>query len=30
LARVYHIDRGYQKIERKLSSLGANIKRISE
>jgi len=30
LSRVYHIDRGYQKIERKLSSLGANIKRISE
>jgi UDP-N-acetylglucosamine 1-carboxyvinyltransferase len=30
LSRVYHIDRGYQKIERKLSALGANIKRISE
>jgi UDP-N-acetylglucosamine 1-carboxyvinyltransferase len=30
LSRVYHIDRGYQKIERKLSLLGANIKRISE
>jgi UDP-N-acetylglucosamine 1-carboxyvinyltransferase len=30
LSRVYHIDRGYDKIEKKLSSLGANIKRISE
>ena len=30
LSRVYHIDRGYQKIENKLSALGANIKRISE
>lgn len=30
LSRVYHIDRGYQKIEKKLSSLGANIKRVSE
>ncbi|MBE9546310.1 MAG: UDP-N-acetylglucosamine 1-carboxyvinyltransferase [Proteobacteria bacterium] len=28
LSRVYHIDRGYQKIEEKLSSLGANIKRV--
>ena len=26
--RVYHIDRGYEKIEEKLSSLGANIKRV--
>jgi len=30
LSRVYHIDRGYEKIEKKLSALGANIKRISE
>jgi len=29
LSRVYHIDRGYEKIERKLLALGANIKRIS-
>ena len=28
LSRVYHIDRGYQKIEEKLSSLGADIKRV--
>lgn len=26
--RIYHLDRGYQKIEEKLSSLGANIKRV--
>ena len=25
---VYHIDRGYQKIEQDFASLGANIKRI--
>ncbi len=28
--RVYHIDRGYEKIEEKLFSLGADIKRIKE
>ncbi len=28
LSRVYHIDRGYQKIEKKLSALGADIKRV--
>ncbi len=27
--RIYHIDRGYQKIEDKLQALGANIQRIS-
>jgi UDP-N-acetylglucosamine 1-carboxyvinyltransferase len=26
--RVYHIDRGYEKIESKLASVGANIRRI--
>ena len=26
--RVYHIDRGYQRIEEKLSSVGAKIRRI--
>ena len=30
LSRVYHIDRGYQKIEEKLTSLGANIRRVKE
>ena len=28
--RVYHIDRGYEKIEAKLSALGARIERIRE
>jgi UDP-N-acetylglucosamine 1-carboxyvinyltransferase len=28
--RVYHIDRGYERIEEKLTKLGARIKRISE
>ncbi|MGO2075691.1 MAG: UDP-N-acetylglucosamine 1-carboxyvinyltransferase, partial [Pseudoalteromonas sp.] len=27
--RIYHVDRGYQHIEDKLSALGANIKRRS-
>ena len=27
--RVYHIDRGYQHIEEKLSGLGARIRRLS-
>ena len=26
--RVYHLDRGYQKIEEKLMKLGANIERV--
>ena len=30
LSRIYHIDRGYHKIEEKLASLGANIKRVKE
>ena len=28
--RVYHIDRGYEKIEEKLNSIGANIQRVKE
>lgn len=28
ILRVYHIDRGYNKMEEKLSSLGADIKRV--
>lgn len=28
--RVYHIDRGYEKIETKLAALGADIRRVSE
>ncbi len=30
LARVYHIDRGYERIEDKFTALGARIRRISE
>ncbi|NVP02035.1 UDP-N-acetylglucosamine 1-carboxyvinyltransferase, partial [Photobacterium damselae subsp. damselae] len=28
--RIYHIDRGYERIEDKFSALGMNIERISE
>jgi UDP-N-acetylglucosamine 1-carboxyvinyltransferase len=28
--RVYHIDRGYERIEEKLNSVGARIRRLSE
>ncbi len=28
--RVYHIDRGYERIEEKLAALGARVKRVSE
>lgn len=28
--RIYHLDRGYEKIEQKLSSLGSSISRIKE
>jgi len=28
ISRIYHIDRGYHKIEKKLSALGAKIKRV--
>ena len=28
--RVYHIDRGYERIEEKLNQVGAKIARISE
>ncbi|MDD4965882.1 UDP-N-acetylglucosamine 1-carboxyvinyltransferase [Halothiobacillus sp.] len=28
--RIYHIDRGYESIEEKLSKLGANIRRINQ
>jgi UDP-N-acetylglucosamine 1-carboxyvinyltransferase len=30
IARVYHIDRGYQRIEEKLRGLGAKIERVKE
>jgi UDP-N-acetylglucosamine 1-carboxyvinyltransferase len=28
VSRIYHLDRGYESIEKKLGSLGANIKRV--
>jgi UDP-N-acetylglucosamine 1-carboxyvinyltransferase len=28
--RVYHLDRGYERLEEKLSALGASIKRVKE
>lgn len=30
LSRVYHIDRGYEKIEERLNAVGASIKRLPE
>jgi UDP-N-acetylglucosamine 1-carboxyvinyltransferase len=30
VSRVYHLDRGYEQIEKKLSKLGANIVRLKE
>jgi UDP-N-acetylglucosamine 1-carboxyvinyltransferase len=27
--RIYHLDRGYEQIEKKLSGLGADIQRIN-
>jgi UDP-N-acetylglucosamine 1-carboxyvinyltransferase len=29
VSRVYHIDRGYERIEEKLGRLGADIRRLS-
>jgi UDP-N-acetylglucosamine 1-carboxyvinyltransferase len=28
--RVYHLDRGFERLEEKLSACGANIERISD
>jgi len=30
ILRVYHIDRGYERIEEKLGRLGARIRRVAE
>ena len=30
ISRVYHIDRGYERIESKFKNVGADIKRISD
>jgi len=29
LQRVYHLDRGYERLERKLAGIGADIERVS-
>jgi len=29
ISRIYHLDRGYEKIENKLRKIGVNIKRLS-
>jgi UDP-N-acetylglucosamine 1-carboxyvinyltransferase len=28
--RIYHVDRGYERIDAKLRALGANIERVDE
>jgi len=30
VSRIYHLDRGYEKMEKKLAKLGAQIERVSE
>ncbi|MFP4572554.1 MAG: UDP-N-acetylglucosamine 1-carboxyvinyltransferase, partial [Desulfobacterales bacterium] len=30
ISRVYHLDRGYESLEEKLTNLGANIRRVPE
>jgi len=30
VSRVYHLDRGYEGLDRKLASLGADVKRVKE
>jgi UDP-N-acetylglucosamine 1-carboxyvinyltransferase len=30
IARIYHLDRGYERIEEKLKALGAEIERVRE
>jgi UDP-N-acetylglucosamine 1-carboxyvinyltransferase len=30
VGRVYHLDRGYERLEKKLRALGANIRRIKD
>ncbi len=29
VSRVYHLDRGYEKLEEKLANLGAHIRRVA-
>ena len=30
VSRIYHLDRGYDELDKKLAHLGANIKRVKE
>ena len=30
ISRVYHLDRGYERLENKLAQLGADIKRVED
>ena len=30
LSRIYHIDRGYDRLEKKLTRLGARIRRVKD
>lgn len=30
ISRIYHLDRGYERLQEKLAKVGANIKRVSE
>ena len=30
ISRIYHLDRGYEGLEQKLSKLGASVERIKE
>ena len=30
VSRIYHLDRGYERLEEKLSAVGADIERVSD
>jgi len=30
VSRVYHLDRGYDRLDKKMAKLGANIERVKE
>ena len=30
ISRIYHLDRGYERFDEKLTALGASVRRISE
>jgi UDP-N-acetylglucosamine 1-carboxyvinyltransferase len=30
VSRIYHLDRGYERMEEKLAKLGASVERVSE